>query len=181
MKVILTRDVAMVGKQGDIVNVADGYARNYLFPRNLAVKAEKGAIKAHEQRIALEQRKGEKYLQAAQSIAEKLHNSTIVIEGKAGAGSTKLYGAITHQDIADAIKDQVKVDIDKRKVMLESPIKSKGTYRIPIRLHTQVAADVRLVVIGEGEEVPPEEPVTEESSEIVEESAPEAEAVPSEG
>ena len=171
MKVILTRDVAMVGKQGDIVNVADGYARNYLFPRNLAVKAEKGAIKAHDERVALEQRKGEKHLQAAQAVAEKLQNATIVIEGKAGAGSTKLYGAITHQDIAEAIKDQVKVDVDKRKVMLENPIKSRGTFRIPIRLHSQVTAEVRLVVIGEGEEVPREEPETASNIETVTDTA----------
>lgn len=161
MQVILIRDVASVGKQGDVVNVADGYARNYLFPRNLATKADKGALKALEAHRALEHRKGEKHLVSAQDTGSKLHNSTIVIEGKAAKGSTKLYGAITHQDIADAIKDQLKIEVDKRRIMLENPVKSLGTYRVPIRLHTQVVADVRLVVIGEGEEVPPLEPISE--------------------
>ena len=167
MKVILTRDVATVGKQGDVVNVADGYARNYLFPRNLAAKADKGALKALDARVALEKHKGEKHLTTAQSVAEKLHNSTIVIEGKAAKGSTKLYGAITHQDVADAIHDQLKMEVDKRRIMLESPIKSLGTYQVPIRMHSQVAADVRLVVIGEGEEVPLLEPIKASAPEPV--------------
>ena len=93
MKVILTRDVASVGKQGDIANVADGYARNYLFPRSLAIKADKGAMQALEARNALEKHRGEKHLTGAQGTAERLHNSTIVLEGKAAKGSTKLYGA----------------------------------------------------------------------------------------
>ena len=173
MKVILTRDVAAVGKQGDLVTVADGYARNYLFPRSLAIKADRGALKAREDRLASEQRKGAKHLTTAQSVAERLHNSTVVIEGKAAMGSTKLYGAITHQDISDAIKDQLKIEVDKRRVMLENPVKSLGTYRVPIRLHSEVAANVRLVVIGEGEEVPLLEPIGEEA-EAAAEAAPAA-------
>ena len=178
MKVILTRDVATVGKQGDVVTVADGYARNYLFPRNLAAKADKGALKALDVRVALEKHKGEKHLTTAQSIAEKLHNSTIVIEGKAAKGSTKLYGAITHQDVADAIHDQLKMEVDKRRIMLESPIKSLGIYKVPIRMHSQVAADVRLVVIGEGEEVPLLEPIESPVPEPV--AAPPVEMAPAE-
>jgi len=180
MKVILTRDVSLVGKQGDVVTVADGYARNYLLRRNLAVKADKGALKALDQKIALEQHKGEKHLTSARDVAERLHNSRIVIEGRAARGSTKLYGAITHQDIADAIESQLKMEVDRRRIMLEGPIKSLGTYRVPIRLHSQVAADVRLVVIGEGEEAPPMdiEPAADIPAEMAAEPKVEAIAEP---
>ena len=102
MKVILQRDIPKVGKHGEVVNVADGYARNYLFPRQLAVSASGGALKAHQARMDRDKEKTAKQLGDAQSHAERLQDLTLTIIGKVGTG-TKLYGSITAQDVADAI------------------------------------------------------------------------------
>src|ERR1051325_4019224 len=100
MKVILQREVPKLGKLGEIVNVADGYARNYLFPRQYAVAASGGALKEHQARAAREKERGEKHLQDAQSGAGKLEGLVLTLIGKVGSG-TKLYGSITAQDVAD--------------------------------------------------------------------------------
>ncbi len=148
MKVILQREVPKLGKLGEIVNVADGYARNYLFPRQLAVSAKGGALKEHEARAAREKERGTKNLENAQSGASKLEGLTLTLVAKVGSG-TKLYGSITSQDVADEIAKKSGVTIDKRRVGLIDPIKTLGTYTIPVRLHSDVAVPIVVEVMTE--------------------------------
>src|SRR5438876_556813 len=142
MKVILQRDVPKVGKGGDIVAVADGYARNYLFPRSYAVPATGGALKEHTARADREKQRSAKLLDRAQSDADKLAGLSLVVIGKVAAGSTKLYGSITAQDVAEKIEKETGVAIDKRRVGLVDPIKTLGDYRVPVRLHNDVTVPV---------------------------------------
>src|ERR1043165_7837945 len=127
MKVILQRDIPKLGKMGDIVPVKDGYARNYLLPRSLAVAATGGALKEHDARIKREREKDEKNLSKAQSSAEKIEGLSVTILGRVGGG-TKLYGSITAQDVAEAIEKERGIAVDKRRVGLVDPIKTLGTY-----------------------------------------------------
>ena len=148
MKVILQRDIPKVGRHGEVVNVADGYARNYLFPRQLAVSATGGALKAHQARMERDKERSAKQLGDAQSQADKLQGLSLTIIGKVGAG-TKLYGSITAQDVADEIERQTKVTIDKRRVGLVDPIKTLGSYNVPVRLHSDVTVPVIVEVVTE--------------------------------
>lgn len=148
MKIILTREVKSLGRRDDIVNVAEGYARNYLFPRNLAVSATPAHLAELEKRSKVEEARGDKALDEAKSLSEQLDEVQITIKGKVGAG-TKLYGSITHADIADALEQQANIKIDKRKVEMEEPIKSLGTYDVPIRLHRDAVAHVKVEVVAE--------------------------------
>lgn len=150
MKVILQRDIPKLGKHGDIVNVADGYARNYLFPRQYAVAATGGALKEHAARMAREKERDTRNLQDAQSSAERLQNASITLTGRVGSG-TKLYGSITAQDVADAIAKEFHVSIDKRRIGLADPIKNLGRYDIPVRLHSDVTVHLAVEVVTEEE------------------------------
>ena len=150
MKVILTREVTSLGRRDDIVNVAEGYARNYLFPRNMAVPANGTHLAQLEKRRKLDESRGEKVLEEAKDLTERLNEVQITIKGKVGAG-TKLYGSVTHADIADALEQQTEIKIDKRKIEMEEPIKSLGTYDVPIRLHKDAVAHIKVEVVGEGE------------------------------
>jgi len=121
MKVILNKDIAKVGREGDVVVVNDGYARNYLFPRALAVEAAGGALRQLEIKLAAEDRKAEKLLSSAQAAQVALEGKTIEITAKAGAGD-RLFGSITSADIATAIHTSLGVAVDKRKVNLHRDI-----------------------------------------------------------
>lgn len=148
MKVILTREVSQLGSRDDVVNVADGYARNYLFPRNLAIPATPSALAEVERRAKLREAKSEKLLEQAKDAAERLAEVQLTIKGRVGSG-TKLYGSITHADIAEALEQQVGLKVDKRKIILEEPIKSLGTYEVMIRLHKDSIAHIKVEVVGE--------------------------------
>ena len=148
MKVILTRDVNDLGRSGDMVNVADGYARNYLLPRKLAVKADAGAMKGLQTREKTLELKGEHVLTQAQEIAERLKDTTVRITGKAGSG-TKLYGSVTSQEIADALVQQHQIKVDKRKIHVTDPIKNIGAYEVPVKLHHDVPASIHVEVVGQ--------------------------------
>src|SRR5882724_11088418 len=148
MKVILQRDVPKLGKDGEIVNVADGYARNYLFPRRFAVSATGGALKEFQARATNEKQRGAKLLKEAETGAGKLEGLVITLTGKVGSG-TKLYGSVTAQDVADAIKKERGVTIDKRRVGLIDPIETLGSYSIPVRLHSDVSTSVTVEVMTE--------------------------------
>lgn len=150
MKVILLRDIPKVGKNGDVVNVADGYGRNYLFPRGYAVAAVGGALKDHDARLARESERGSRALGSAQADAAKLTGATVQIIGRAGAG-TKLYGSITASDVSAAIQTATGVTVDRRRIGLADPIKSLGDYSVPVRLHSEVIVDVRVSVLTEEE------------------------------
>src|SRR5689334_4502516 len=131
MKVILQRDVPKLGRMGEVVNVAGGYARNFLFPRQFAIAATGGAMKEHAARAAREKERGAKTLSDAQSGAGKLQDLVLTLTAKVGSG-TKLYGSITAQDVAEAIAKERGVAVDKRRVGLVDPIKTLGTYTIPV-------------------------------------------------
>jgi large subunit ribosomal protein L9 len=145
MNVILQKDVTKVGKEGEVVAVADGYARNYLFPRGLAVSASGGALKNLEARHAAEERKSEAQLAQAQKDQAALEGKTIKIIGKAGAGD-RLYGSITSGDIAETLKKELGVSVDKRRVLLMDPIRAIGTFHVDVKLHKDITVPVTVAV-----------------------------------
>jgi large subunit ribosomal protein L9 len=167
MKVILNQTVPKVGKEGQVVNVADGFARNYLFPRGLAIYAEKNQMKAHDRRMEKVVAKEAGTTSAAEQLKEKLDGQSIRIEGKVGKETGKLFGAVTSQNIADAVKDQLKIAIEKRNVALIEPIKRLGHHRVHLDLHRQVDAFITVTVFDPSLPDETEVPVVHES--IIEE------------
>jgi large subunit ribosomal protein L9 len=148
VKVILQKDVKNLGKQGQIVEVAEGYARNFLMPRGLAVEASAGNLRQVEQQKKAEAAKSARELQQAQAVAEKLIGKGITISAKVG-GAGKLFGSITSQEVADQLKEQLAVDIDKRKIDLKEPIKSLGSYSVTARIHPEVHVTFKVEVVPE--------------------------------
>jgi large subunit ribosomal protein L9 len=147
VKVILTRDVPSLGRHGEVVNVSEGYARNYLFPRGLAIAADKGTMKNVELRQRQEAMRIEKAAQEARRVAEVLTGKTVTVKAHVGKGTTKLFGAVTAQHIADAIAQQYHVKVDKRKIGLLEPIKSLGEYEVSLHLHHDVPVTLRVEVV----------------------------------
>ncbi|MEJ5253050.1 MAG: 50S ribosomal protein L9 [Armatimonadota bacterium] len=147
MKVILTRDVPSLGKHGEVVSVSEGYARNYLFPRGLAIEANKGTLKNVELRQRQEAQRAEKAAQEAKQVAEMLRGKTVTVKAHAGKNTTKLFGAVTAQHIADAIAQQYHVKVDKRKIALLEPIKSLGDYEVALHLHHDVHLTLKVEVV----------------------------------
>ena len=144
MKVILLEQVEKVGRPGDQVEVADGYARNFLIPKRKAVAATTAHVKSLDH--LLRQSKGQKdrFRQAAESMAARIAEASCVIKRQSGEHE-KLFGSVTNQDIAAALGAQG-LDVDRRKILLQEPIKALGSYTIPIRLHPEVVAQLRLTV-----------------------------------
>lgn len=147
MKVILKEDIKNLGKMGDIVSVADGYARNYLIPKGLVVEANEKNIKSleHEKRIIDE--KAKKFRKTVQDLASKISSLTISIKSKAGEEG-KLFGSITSMDIAEALQKEG-IEIDKKKIILEEPIKRLGSYTVNVKLHADVSAPLNIQVVKE--------------------------------
>jgi len=166
MKVILNQTVPKVGKEGTVVNVADGFARNYLFPRGLAIVADKNQIAALDKRNARVAAKTAGEKTAAEGVREKLDGQTVRIPGQVGAGQGKLFGAITSQDVADAVKKQLSIDVDRKKIALIEPIKRLGRHQVEIDLHREVDAKITVEVYDPNAPVdkpaPTEEPSEEE-------------------
>ncbi len=149
MKVILTRDVPRVGKDGEIVVVANGYARNYLFSRQLAVPARGAAIREHQNRIDREISKAQEQLTAAKQNSEKIQGSEVVVIVRTAPKSTRLFGSVTEADVAETIESTLGVSVDKRKINLIDPIKITGTYPLSVKLHPDVVASFTLYVLTE--------------------------------
>ncbi|HOV80840.1 MAG TPA: 50S ribosomal protein L9 [Bacillota bacterium] len=148
MKVILLKDIPGKGRSGEVVNVADGYARNYLFPRGLAVEASEGRMRElanRRQAAALKEHKSE---QEARELAGRLKDITVVIRAKTGEGG-KLFGSVNNMDIAAALSDQHGIKLDKKKVVVKEPIKQLGVYPVTVKLHHAVQAEVEVHVLGE--------------------------------
>ena len=145
MKVILLQDVRALGKAGEIVKVNDGYARNMLFPKNLAKEATAGNIKALENKKAAEAEKKAEQKAEATKIKEALTDEVITLKSKGGEGG-RLFGAVTNVDIAAAIKAQKGFDIDKKKISIPSPIKTAGEHTAEIKLFTDVNVAVTVNV-----------------------------------
>ncbi|NLO81443.1 MAG: 50S ribosomal protein L9 [Clostridiales bacterium] len=145
MKVILTQDVKGHGKQGDIVNVSDGYARNYLFPRGLAIVADEKSLKVLEDKKQKEAKRKQNELAEARKLADVLSKITVVIKAKSGSGG-KLFGSVTNKEIADELKKQHKIDMDRKKIVLPEPIKSVGLYNITVKVYPEVSANLAVKV-----------------------------------
>lgn len=151
MKVIFLHDVPGVGRAGQVKEVADGYARNYLLPRRLARPATAGALRQAREEQEAERRRRERALAQAQALAERLHHLTLSFRAKVGKQDL-LFGTITNADIAEAIREKLGVEIDRRKIEIDEPIRRPGIYSIPIRLHPDLESRVNVVVERESEE-----------------------------
>jgi large subunit ribosomal protein L9 len=171
MKVILNQTVPKVGKEGQIVTVAGGFARNYLFPRNLAIYADRGQLRAYESRMARLAAKDAGTIDSATSLKGKLDGLTVKIEGKVGKETGKLFGAVTSQDVTDAIKTQLGVEIEKKRVALVQPIKRLGKHSVHIDLHREVDAFVTVHVFDPSIPEEPEAPVEAAPAEAAEVAA----------
>lgn len=151
MKVILSKDVDKLGSKGEVVSVADGYARNYLVPKGMAMLASKGALRQAEQmRRAREETEKKRKEEAAAKVAS-LASTPVYISARAGEGG-RLFGSVTNGDVARAVLDQLEEDIDRRNVLLEEPIRSLGTFSVEVKLHEEVNALVTVEVIAHEEE-----------------------------
>ena len=145
MRVLLTKDVDNVGRAGDVKEVADGYGRNFLLRRKLAVAAGKGAeAEAKRLRDAATKRET-KDRNEAQAVADDIDNKTVVVRLKVGA-EDKAFGSITNQDVAAALKAQHRVEIDRHKIDVKDPIKTLGEHQVSLKLHRDVAARVNVIV-----------------------------------
>ena len=145
MRVILIKDVKKLGQAGDMVNVSDGYARNFLLPKGLAQEATPSNLKTLEQQKAQEEGKAQKELEQAKKVAEKLGEAVIDISAKAGEKG-RLFGSVTSKEIAEKVKQQLKLKVDKRKIDLNEPLRALGTYEVNIKLHPEVLATVKVQV-----------------------------------
>jgi len=172
VKVLLLHDVPGVGKAGEIANVADGYGRNYLLPRKLAQLATAGLTRNLEFQQKAIQRRAERERADAEAVARRIEAEPITIEVNTGVGG-KLYGSVTSQDIADQVQEKHGVEIDKRKIDLQEPIKLIGTYTVPVRFMRDVVAQLVVNVVAVGGEVAE---ATEEAAEAPAEAAAEASA-----
>ncbi len=148
MKVILTNDVEKLGKSGELREVADGYARNFLIPRNLAVPASGGAYRAWQHDIASREEKRKREREEAEIAAQRISSTTLTMGVKVGEGG-KLYGSITAKDIADALGRRGIV-VDRHKVDLEEPLKTLGTYKVAVRVLPGLAPEVTVAVEPKG-------------------------------
>ncbi len=145
MKVVLLQDVKGQGKANDVINVSDGYARNFLFPRKLAVVADAKALSEVKSKKESAQHKIDVERASAKAIAEKIATVKAVITADCGKDG-RFYGAVTSKDIADALKAQHGIEVDKRKIELDAPIKAFGTYVVAVKLYTEVVAKLTVQV-----------------------------------
>ena len=148
MKVILTADVDKLGKSGELKEVTDGYARNFLFSRKLAVPAAGGAYRAWQHDIASREEKRKREREDAEIAAQRISSTTLTMGVKVGEGG-KLYGSITAKDIADALGRRG-ITVDRHKIDLEEPLKSLGTYKVAVKVYQGLAPEVTIVVEPKG-------------------------------
>ncbi|MGI8923291.1 MAG: 50S ribosomal protein L9 [Fimbriimonadales bacterium] len=161
MKIILNQTIAKLGKEGQVVKVADGFARNFLFPKKLARVADKTSLDRLEREEQKAASATEKTRANAEKLAAKIDGQTVRVVGSTAKGATKLFGAITSSDIAEAIKSTTGVDVDKRTVALLHPIKRLGIYNILVDLHRDVDAHIHLEVANQDGFLGIEEPVAQ--------------------
>jgi len=148
MKVILLQDVEGLGKAGDLKDVANGYARNYLLPRRLAAAATPELLANQQQRIAAEQRKREKQQESNQQQAERLGQVSLTFKARVGRQG-RLYGSITSQDIAAGLRESEGITIDRRVIELREPIRTLGTFKVPVKLAQKLEPEITVNVIDE--------------------------------
>ena len=148
MKVILTADVTTLGKSGELKNVADGFARNFLIPQKLAVPASGGAFRAWQHDIASREEKRTRERQEAEIYAQRISSTTLTMGVKVGEGG-RLYGSITSKDIADALGRRG-IIVDRHKVDLDEPLKSLGTYKVAVKVYAGMSPEVTILVEPKG-------------------------------
>ncbi len=145
MEVILLADVKNVGKKGEIVKVSDGYARNFILKKNLGVEKTDKTMHDLKLQKAAEERRQQEILEEAQNLAKQMETGSIVLKMKAGEGG-RTFGSISTKEITSALKEQLKIEVDKKKLQLAEPIRNFGTYHVPVRLHPKVTAQVTVKV-----------------------------------
>lgn len=144
MKVILLSDVKSVGEKGELINASDGYARNFLFPRKLAIEATESNLHIFNNKKEAERKKKLQEVEAAQKIADKLKGKEVKISVKAGENG-RLFGSITGKDIAQALSKQHKIDIDKKKIVTNT-IRQTGTYDVEIKIYPEISTKVKVII-----------------------------------
>lgn len=145
MKVILLKDVKGQGKKGDIINVSDGYARNFLFPKQLAIEPTKTALNELKGQQDAKSYREQKELDEATLVADKISKVTVCVSAKAGENG-KLFGAVTTSEIAEKLKMEHHIVVDKKKIVLSEPIKTTGEFSLPVKLHPKVTAQLKVSV-----------------------------------
>ena len=147
MKVILQSDVKGTGKKGQILEVADGFARNFLFPKKLAIEATTGNIQDVSHKKEVEQRRKEKEKEDAIKLGDKLNALLIEVKTKTGEGG-RLFGSVTSKEITEALKKQHGIEVDKRKLEIKDPIKTLGDFEVHVKVHPEVVAKLQVHVSG---------------------------------
>ena len=145
MRIILLQDFKGLGNAGEQIDVKDGYARNFLFPKGLALKADKNSIKRFQEMARLKDKKKDRALKQSRELAEKLQAVSLTVPVQVGE-EDRVFGAVTSIEIAQQLKDKG-YDIDKRQILLEEPIKALGIFEIPIKLHSEITTSIKLWVI----------------------------------
>ena len=148
MKVVLRADVESLGNKGDLLEVSDGYARNYLVPRGLAMRATKGVVKQAESMRRNRAARDARDREAAQAVADQLAGKRIELKARAGEGG-RLFGSVTSSDVAAAVQAQLGVEIDRRHLTMPEPLKQLGPADIPLRLHPEVEVQLPVEVVAE--------------------------------
>jgi large subunit ribosomal protein L9 len=147
MKVILLQDVPGLGKPGDVKEVANGYARNYLLPHQLVTAATPGELANLQQRVVAAQRRVEKQRQDHESLATRLAAAALMFAVRVGRGD-RLYGSVTSQDIANALEQQEHITIDRRTILLREPIRALGTFEVPVRIAPKIEPKVKVTLVA---------------------------------
>ena len=145
MKVILLEDVKSLGKKGQIVNVSDGYARNMILPKKLGVEATSKNLNDLKLRKANEEKVAQENLDAAKAFAEELSTKEVILTLKVGEGG-RTFGSVSSKEISEAAKKQLNLDIDKKKLQIENPIRNLGVTNVPVRLHPKVTGSLKVWV-----------------------------------
>lgn len=145
MKIILIQDVKKLGKKGEIIEVNDGYARNYILPRKLGIEANNKNLNDLKLQKMKEEKDAQRILDEAKELAEKIGSQVVTVKMKAGEGG-KVFGSVSAKEIAEAMKKQNALEIDKKKIQLQEPIRSFGFHEVGIKLHPQVTGTLRVKV-----------------------------------
>ena len=148
MKVVLRDDVENIGRKGDLIEVTDGFARNFLVPRGLAMKATKGVVQQAEAMRRNREARDARDREAAQALADQLTGKRIELRARAGEGG-RLFGSVTSADVADAVRAQTGVELDRRKTQLAEPLKELGAVEVPVKLHADVEVMLTVDVVPE--------------------------------
>jgi large subunit ribosomal protein L9 len=145
VKVILVTDVPKLGKRGQVIAVADGYGRNYLLPKGLGIEATPANLRRFEGQKDAKKRRSERETSEAETLAGRLDGFSLTVKAKAGEEG-RLFGSVTNKDIASGIKDILGLDIDKRRIEIEEPLKALGTYRVAVRLSQTISREITVAV-----------------------------------